>query len=122
MNKFLLIVFLFPLISFQKSNSSKIQIQGEFQKWYKITLLINSPITAEFDQNNPFLNYTLEVVFSNGNRTYAVPGFYATDGNSEETSVQIREIFGRCILDRMKLTKNSIPYEIMLYGVHYSLE
>ncbi len=38
------------------------------------------------DENNPFLNYRLDVTFKNGNKVYVIPGFYAADGNAAETS------------------------------------
>ncbi|WP_202963278.1 DUF5060 domain-containing protein [Jejuia pallidilutea] len=44
------------------------------------------PETSEMDQDNPFLNYRLDVTFKNGSKSYVVPGFYAADGDAAETS------------------------------------
>ncbi len=54
--------------------------------WEKITLNFESELTSEMATENPFLDYRLTVTFSHPNRTITVPGFYAADGNSAETS------------------------------------
>ena len=51
-----------------------------------ITLDFETNITQETASINPFLDYRLQVVFSNGDQFFSVPGFYATDGNAAETS------------------------------------
>ena len=68
------------------NESSQAQISGELKKWHKVTLTFEGPETSELAVENPFLNYRLDVTFSNGNRSYTVPGFYAADGNTAETS------------------------------------
>ncbi|MFW5755703.1 MAG: DUF5060 domain-containing protein, partial [Tangfeifania sp.] len=40
-------------------------------------------------EKNPFLNYKLEVTFTNGQKSYALPGFFAADGNAAETSADV---------------------------------
>ena len=65
-----------------------IKISGELLTWHKITLTIPGPETAEYGQVNPFLDYRLEVTFTQGDQTLTVPGFYAADGNAAETSSQ----------------------------------
>jgi len=61
-------------------------IQGEFVKWHTLRLLFDGPQCSETDFSpNPFLDYRLEVTFTNGNKKYKVPGFFAADGNSSET-------------------------------------
>jgi len=62
------------------------EIDGELKKWHKVTLQFNGPETSEMETNNPFLNYHLEVIFTHGDQKFAVPGFYAADGNAAETS------------------------------------
>ena len=61
-------------------------ISGELKKWHKLTLDFEGPDTSEDASINPFTNYRMQVVFTNGSKTYNVPGFYATDGNSHNTS------------------------------------
>ena len=53
-----------------------------------MTLVLHGPETAEWAEENPFLNYKLEATFSNGSKTYTVPGYFAADGNAGETSAK----------------------------------
>lgn len=70
-----------------------IKISGELLTWHKITLTIPGPETAEYGQVNPFLDYRLEVTFTQGDQTLTVPGFYAADGNAAETSSQTGNVW-----------------------------
>lgn len=80
-------LFLFLLlISCQSQLKKEIEIKGELKQWHNITLVIPGPETSEWAKENPFLDYKLEVTFTNGNTTYTVPGFYAANGNAAETS------------------------------------
>ena len=63
-----------------------IHIEGELQQWHKITLVLNGPATSEMAEENPFLDYRLEATFSQGGRSYTVPGYFAADGNAGESS------------------------------------
>ncbi|MFD1140997.1 malectin domain-containing carbohydrate-binding protein [Larkinella insperata] len=63
-----------------------VTVQGELKKWHKITLLIEGPSTSETHSSNPFLNYRLNVTFTNGSKKYVVPGYFAADGNAGNTS------------------------------------
>jgi len=60
-------------------------IEGELRKWHKITLTFDGAPTSETSTPNPFLDYRLNVLFRNGDRTYPVPGHYAADGHAGET-------------------------------------
>ena len=80
---FLLITFLFSCQSQQKKT---IIIEGELLQWHKITIVIEGPETSEWAKENPFLDYKLEATFTNGSKSYTVPGFYAADGFAAETS------------------------------------
>ncbi|MGB3586184.1 MAG: DUF5060 domain-containing protein, partial [Tunicatimonas sp.] len=83
-------VFLLPItiIIASCSQSAKVDIQGELKQWHKITLVFDGPETSELADENPFLYYRLDVTFTQGTRTYRVPGFYAADGNAAETSAE----------------------------------
>jgi hypothetical protein len=84
-----LIIFLFAFVFFSyESNSqqNEIQVEGELKKWHKVTLNIPGPEVTEWDEKNPFLDYKLDVTFTNGEKSYTVPGFFAADGNAAETS------------------------------------
>jgi hypothetical protein len=63
------------------------KIQGDLKKWHTVHMLFNGPQCSETDfRPNPFLDYRLEVSFTNGGKSYKVPGFFAADGISAETS------------------------------------
>jgi len=83
-----LIIFLFVILIFscQTQQKQTVQVEGELLKWHKITLIITGPETSEWAKENPFLDYKLEVTFTNGTKTYIVPGFFAANGNAAETS------------------------------------
>ncbi|MEM1327644.1 MAG: DUF5060 domain-containing protein, partial [Bacteroidota bacterium] len=61
-------------------------LTGELKTWHKITLTFDGPNTSETATPNPFADYNLAVTFTNGSKTYTVPGYYAADGNAEESS------------------------------------
>ncbi|MEM9985429.1 MAG: DUF5060 domain-containing protein, partial [Bacteroidota bacterium] len=62
-------------------------LTGELKKWHKITLSFDGPAYAEESLGpNPFLDYRLNVTFSQGNRQFVVPGYFAADGDAAETS------------------------------------
>lgn len=64
----------------------KADIQGELKKWHRVTLVFEGPETSELAEENPFLNYRLDVTFTNGDKKYHVPGFYAADGKAADSS------------------------------------
>lgn len=66
--------------------SQKPAISGELKQWHRVTLSFAGPQTSETAEENPFLNFRLQVTFTNRDRTYSVPGYYAADGNAGETS------------------------------------
>lgn len=68
------------------THQADVEIRGEQKKWHKTTLVFDGPPSTEMAEDNPFLNYRLDVTFTHQNQTYVVPGFYAADGNAAETS------------------------------------
>ena len=63
------------------------KIQGELKKWHTVSLQFDGPQCSETDfRPNPFLDYRLEVTFTNGKKSVKMPGFFAADGNASETS------------------------------------
>ena len=62
------------------------KVSGELKQWHKITLSFDGPETSETATPNPFTDYRLDVTFSSGETTLIVPGFYAADGRSADTS------------------------------------
>ena len=86
---FLLVI----VFSFSCSQQKPVSIDGELKKWHRITLSFEGPETSEIAENNPFLNYRLEVTFTNGEEKFIVPGFYAADGNAANTSSNFGNIW-----------------------------
>ncbi len=61
-------------------------VEGELKMWHKITLTFDGPNTNETADPNPFMNYRLNVTFTNGSKSYTVPGYFAADGDAAITS------------------------------------
>lgn len=63
-------------------------ISGEQKQWHKVTLTIDGPEASEDGAPNPFTDYRLDVTFAHAatGTTYKVPGYFAADGNSANTS------------------------------------
>ncbi len=70
------------------TGKKNVEISGELKQWHRVTLSFSGPSAGENDSLNPFLNYRLNVVFSHGENTYSVPGFFAADGNAGETGAE----------------------------------
>lgn len=61
------------------------KISGALRLWHRIAITFNGPDTSESAALNPFTDYRLNVTFTNGTKTYVVPGFYAADGSAAQT-------------------------------------
>lgn len=81
-----LILMLFMVFFYACNTYKEVKIDGELKKWHRIVLNFEGPETHEMDENNPFLNYRLDVTFTNGSEKFVIPGFFAADGNAAETS------------------------------------
>jgi hypothetical protein len=60
-------------------------MSGELKQWHKVTLTFDGPKSAEDASVNPFLNYRMMVIFSCGDKTFVVPGYYTADGDAAES-------------------------------------
>ncbi|MBP2833220.1 DUF5060 domain-containing protein [Aquimarina sp. U1-2] len=71
-------------------NSDDAVVSGELKKWHKVTLTFDGPNSSETANDNPFLNYRLNVTFTHqsGSPSYVVPGYFAADGNAAQTSAK----------------------------------
>jgi hypothetical protein len=88
-----LIFILAGIISLSACESSKknVEISGELKQWHKVTLTLDGPQASETDTApNPFTDYSMTVTFTHesGEPEYAVPGYFAADGNAAETSAE----------------------------------
>ncbi len=61
------------------------KVKGELKTWHPFDISFRGPETSETDEDNPFMNYRLNVEFKKGDKVYTVPGYYAADGNASET-------------------------------------
>ncbi len=68
--------------------SSAGQISGELKTWHRVTITFDGPQTSETANPNPFMDYRLNVTFRKGTDQYAVPGYYAADGNAANSSAE----------------------------------
>ncbi len=59
---------------------------GEAKVWHTVTLTFEGPETNEAATPNPFTDYRLEVTFTQGERRYQIPGFWAADGDAANSS------------------------------------
>jgi hypothetical protein len=76
----------FIVLACQTSGKPEIEVIGELKQWHNVTLEMQGPETSEYAIENPFLDYKLDVVFTNGSKSYKVPGYFAADGNAGESS------------------------------------
>ena len=60
-------------------------VTGDLMVWHRIAVTVDGPLLSEDGDDNPFLDYRFDVVFTDGMRTFTVPGFFAADGNASES-------------------------------------
>ena len=83
MKKLITVLSVF-LMFFGNQNIQAQEIKGELKQWHKVTLEFEGPETSEQAEENPFLNYQLNVTFTNSEteERFLIPGYYAADGNA----------------------------------------
>ncbi|MCP4311457.1 MAG: DUF5060 domain-containing protein [Bacteroidetes bacterium] len=62
-----------------------ISLSGELRQWHKLTLTFTGPNSSETDSLNPFLDYSLNVTFTQGRVSYLIPGYYCANGEAGDT-------------------------------------
>lgn len=69
-------------------DSQPVTVVGEKKRWHKITLKCKGPQTGENAKPNPFRDFRLNAIFHHSatGKKYAVPGYYAADGNAADSS------------------------------------
>jgi len=68
------------------SEGRAVEISGQLKTWHKVTLTFDGPETSETADPNPFTDYRLIVTFTQNQKHYAVPGYFAADGDAANTS------------------------------------
>ena len=74
-----------PALGAARAASPAVAVSGELKVWHRVTLTFRGLEASENGPVNPFLDCRLTVVFTNGIRSYVVPGFFAADGRAAET-------------------------------------
>ncbi len=95
MNKVVLFYYMLTLVCLQSLDvfSQQVYIEGNFKKWHKITLNFEGEILNEYDIDNPFLDYRLNVMFKHEGRVITVPGFFAADGKAKDTGARSGKVW-----------------------------
>jgi hypothetical protein len=62
-------------------------------KWQKLSLEFSGPETGELADVNPFTDYRLDVIFTNGDHEITIPGYYAADGDAGETGADAGNVW-----------------------------
>jgi len=63
-----------------------VEVSGELKLWHKVTVTYaSSDVYSETGSPNPFTDRRLDVVFTNGDKSYAVAGFFAANGDAANT-------------------------------------
>ena len=65
----------------ESADTTKVVMQ-----WHQLKLDFEGPETSEDAEDNPFLNYRLEVEFTHNKTSKTLRGYYAADGNAAESS------------------------------------
>lgn len=72
-----------------QDGDGSVRMTGMLQTWHKVTLNLAGPAASETDTTpNPFTDYRMTVRFAHdsGTPSYAVPGYFAADGDAALTS------------------------------------
>lgn len=73
------------------NGNGAVVISGDLMQWHKVTLTLDGPYAQEKDKApNPFTDHNLTVTFTHqsGTPSYRIPGYFAADGNSGESSAE----------------------------------
>lgn len=95
-HSYFFLVFLFStIVFFQRCSSEEVpyKVVGTKAAWQTLEIAFQGPQSSEEALINPFLNYRLQVVFENDGESFNVPGFYAADGQSAESSANSGNIW-----------------------------
>jgi len=77
---------LLPFLALVSISEGALIVSGELKRWHKVSLTFDGPETSESAKPNPFTDYRLDVVFSQGDHTLTIPGYFAADGDAANTS------------------------------------
>jgi hypothetical protein len=77
-------------VGFPSNARARGVVSGELRRWHAVAVTFDGPASAEDATPNPFLDYRLVVTFEHvaSGRQFAVPGFFAADGNAGESGAE----------------------------------
>jgi hypothetical protein len=73
----------------QADGKGTVELSGELKQWHNVSLTLDGPFANELDDTpNPFTDLAFNVTFTHesGQPSYLVPGYFAADGNSANSS------------------------------------
>ena len=89
-----IVLFVSLLTSFAcQSPATDAPPETTYAKWHPVTLSFEGPETSESAEDNPFLNYRLVTTFRHEGTQYEVPGFYAADGQADESGADAGSVW-----------------------------
>ncbi len=65
---------------------ARAKVEGTRKAWQPVTLAYEGPDLSEDGLPNPFTDFRMAATFRQGEQTLVVPGYYAADGRSADTS------------------------------------
>ncbi|QDU89295.1 hypothetical protein Pla175_26840 [Pirellulimonas nuda] len=68
-------------------------VSGELKQWHNVTLTFDGPQADVAGKPNPCLHYRLNVLFTQGDRRFLAPGYYAGDGRGGDAGNRWRVHF-----------------------------
>ena len=84
MHKFCFTGTILFVLALFTSCSNNVTITGNLNKWQPVTLTIEGPNAVE--EASTFRDYRLNATFTNGDKSYMVPGYFAADGDAANSS------------------------------------
>ena len=88
----LMLLFMF-VFAFCQSPAGDEPLVDTYAKWHTLTLSFEGPETSENAEDNPFLHYRLITTFTHEDTSYVVPGFYAADGQADESGADAGNVW-----------------------------
>lgn len=87
-------LFLFGTFFLMHTIVQSAQVSGTLSTWYKVQIDFEGPELNELSTKNPFTDYRMDVQFTGPEgQTYKVPGYFAADGASGETSAELGNVW-----------------------------
>lgn len=81
----------------QENGDGSVAITGNLRTWQTVTLSLSGPFAQEKKDPNPFLDFRFRITFTHESQDdesrLVIPGYFAADGNSAESSADAGNIW-----------------------------